>query len=129
MSKYAKNTSVPVSRTIDAIDKEVSRFGAESFGTFRNGGKVVCMFQVDGVTYRYETSDSDDEKEQRRLWRCILATIKGKLIAVSEGISTFEEEFVSNIVMPDGKLLKEHLLPQLQKAINSGSMNVKLLPG
>ena len=41
--------------------------------------------------------------------------IKAKLEAVEAGISVFEEEFLANIVMPDGTSFGKWALPQLDE--------------
>ena len=68
------------------------------------------------------------ERETRRRWRCLLLAIKAKLEVVETGISTFEEEFLSHIVVEDGKTVYEkiqsmegrRLLPALEKSGHPG---------
>jgi hypothetical protein len=47
--------------------------------------------------------------EERRLWRCLLISIKAKLEAVGSGIATFDEEFLAHIVTPDNDTIYEKL--------------------
>jgi hypothetical protein len=54
--------------------------------------------------------------------------IKAKLEAVEQGITEFESEFMAHIVMPDGKTVGHHVLPQISAAYSTGKMP-KLLPG
>ena len=127
--QYAKNTSVPVSRSQSEIEKELLAFGCTAFACGWQNNQAAVMFVVNNKQYRYEVRVTQDEdpKEARRLWRCVLATIKGKLIAVAEGISTFEEEFLSSMVMPNGQTAGQVLLPQIEEAHKSGRMPAALI--
>ncbi|MCH8878151.1 MAG: hypothetical protein IIA89_15260, partial [Chloroflexi bacterium] len=49
-----------------------------------------------------------------------------KLEAVEVGIATFDEEFLSYIVLPDNTTVGEHLLPQVAKSYLDGSMPLML---
>lgn len=53
--------------------------------------------------------------------------IKAKLEAVESGISIFEDEFMANIVLPDGQSVSEFMRPQIALAYDKGDMP-KLLP-
>jgi len=55
-------------------------------------------------------------------WRALFLAIKAKLVAVSEGISTVEEEFLAWMVLPNGRTAGEHFLPQIERAAESGDM-------
>ena len=69
------------------------------------------------------------QDECNRRFRALLATIKGRLIAVDEGISTFEDEFVMETVLADGKTtVREYMLPQIELAYRDHKMPA-LLPG
>lgn len=40
------------------------------------------------------------DQEARRIWRVIFHTLKARLVAVEEGVETFEEAFLAHIVDP-----------------------------
>lgn len=65
--------------------------------------------------------------ELRRRWRAPALVIKAKLEAVESGIRTFDEEFVADTVLPDGRTVAQWLLPQVDAAAVSGFMSA-LLP-
>ncbi len=44
------------------------------------------------------------------------------------GITSFEEEFLAHIMLPDGTTVGEHTLPQVERAYLCGKMPT-LLPG
>ncbi len=67
------------------------------------------------------------EGECRRRWRSLALTIKAKLEAVETGIALFEQEFLANILMPDGRTVGEHVTPMIARAYTTGE-TPKLLP-
>jgi hypothetical protein len=62
------------------------------------------------------------EQAVRQRWRALALVIKAKLEAVESGITLFEEEFLSHIVLPDGKTVGKHMLPKITEAYESGKM-------
>jgi hypothetical protein len=70
---------------------------------------------------------ADWEAETRRLWRALLLAIKAKLEVVQSGLAIFEEEFLANIVMPDGRTVGEHAMPAIAESYRRGGV-VALLP-
>jgi phage shock protein A len=81
---------------------------------------------------RVERSAAEQKKafEQacRQRWRALVLAIKAKLEAVESNIATFEQEFLSYIVLPNQQTVSEFVMPQLEAAYNSGAMP-KMLPG
>jgi hypothetical protein len=63
------------------------------------------------------TVQEEYEKEERRMWRAVTLVIKAKLEAVESNITTFDQEFLPFIVMPDGRTIAEILVPQLPALI------------
>lgn len=53
------------------------------------------------------------EQEVRRLWRALLLSVKAKLEAVQSGIATFDQEWLSYVVMPNDEAIGDRILPQL----------------
>lgn len=74
-----------------------------------------------------EASRKTREQITRSRWRALLLCIKAKLEAVESKIETFEEAFLSHVIMPDGRTVAEHAIPAIEQAYSSGSM-VALLP-
>jgi len=68
------------------------------------------------VAYAYGAPEATKRWEQacRQRWRALALVIKAKLEAVGSGISVFEEEFLANIVMPDGSTFGAYALPQIE---------------
>jgi hypothetical protein len=62
------------------------------------------------------------EAEKRRRWRCLLLSIKAKLETVANGILTFDEEFLANIVVPGtGETVGTWAAPKIAAAYESGA--------
>ena len=66
-------------------------------------------------------------QEVRRMWRALALVIKAKLEAVESGITTFDEEFLAHIVMPDGCTIGEAHMKPLQAALAKQSMPALLV--
>lgn len=146
---YAKETSVPTSRSRAEIEDAVTRFGADGFMSGQDGRHVVVAFKAHGrqVALRMTVPDPAEfsrtptgkarsasdakaaaEKEDRRRWRSLALAIKAKLVAVEDEIETFESAFMAHIVMPDGLTVGEHIAPRIAHAYETGQMP-PLLPG
>jgi hypothetical protein len=151
---YAEGTSVPVEKTKAEIETLLRKRGSARFGTLEDRGQALVMFELNGKalrfsmplpskeafahrenlpTYhrRYTRTPEDQYKlwEQacREKWRSLLLSIKAKFSNVDAGISSFEEEFMGRIVMPDGRTVAEHVLPRIEQAYLSGK-SMPLLP-
>ncbi len=153
--KFASGTTLTQEHTIGQIRTTLRRYGAvEGFVTGDEPGRAIIGIKKSseqgGRLYRFDLpmpqieeyrltktgvkrSDSlivqSWQNECNRRFRALLATIKGRLIAVDEGISTFEEEFAMETVLPDGKTtVREYMLPQIEVAYRENKMPA-LLPG
>lgn len=155
MTAFAENTSVPVERSKAEIERMLSRYGADQFASGWRDSFASVMFRAQGRFVRFElrmpsrtdkrfthgesrhrppqpVKLSDDEAykrwegECRRLWRALCLVVKAKLEAVTSGISTFEEEFLAHLVLPDGGTVGRWLLPQIETAYASGKMPLAL---
>ncbi len=67
------------------------------------------------------------EQDCRQKWRALALVVKAKLEAVESGITTFESEFMAQIVLPNGQTMSEHAAPLIAEAYASGTMP-KMLP-
>lgn len=68
------------------------------------------------------------EQVTRQQWRALALAIKAKLELVESGITTFEQEFLAHVVLPDGNTVGEWAAPQLE-AIYANRNMPSLLPG
>jgi hypothetical protein len=146
MSRYASNTSVSVEKTRGEIERTLARWGATSFAYGWQGNSAQVMFEANSRRIRFtlplpdraarefthtpgrdklrSPTDSGNLWEQacRQRWRALGLAIKAKLEAVECGISTFEEEFLSHICLPNGDTVGRWMMPQIEHAYASGKM-------
>jgi hypothetical protein len=146
---YAAQTTVSAEKSRAEIENILKRYGASHFGYASTPEKAVIGFQANGRMIRFSlpmptvadfkrykrrqtdswTSTRTDtqaqaahEQAQRQRWRALTLCIKAKLEAVEAKISTFEEEFMAQIVLPNGETMAEHALPYIAQAYEQKSM-------
>ena len=127
---YAATTSVPVDRTRNEIERTLMRYGAKGFAYGMEADRAMVGFQTADRRIRFvlplarlaRTSESQHDQMVRSRWRALLLSIKAKLEAVESGIETFDEAFMSHIVMPNGQTMAEHALPYVKEAYSTGKM-------
>lgn len=69
------------------------------------------------------------EQACRQKWRALALVIKAKLEAVDSGITTFDDEFLAHVVLPNGKRLGSWIAPQLEQALRTDKMPPMLPSG
>ena len=130
---YASRTTVPADKTRGEIERALTRYGAKNFAYFTETGRAVIVFVASDRRIRFDlplpTGDSDkDEKAKRQKWRALLLCIKAKLEGVESKIETFEEAFLSHVVMIDGMTVYAHTRDAIATAYKSGEMTPLLPP-
>jgi hypothetical protein len=136
-----ESTTVPVERSQGEIRKLLTDYGAARFGfgeetdsagvrwaaiQFAHGSHAVRMRvphkPIDEVPLRKKaqrarTQTFDDfaaaaiEQEAKRIWRVIAWNLKARLVAVEEGVETFEEAFLAHLLNEQtGRTLYEELV-------------------
>lgn len=132
-AKYAVDTKVPVSQTRNEIEQTLTKFGASSFVFAIEAKQAAVVFECQGRRVRFnlplpkDVTETRTARIHRERWRALFMAIKSKLVAVDTEIETFEEAFLSHIVMADGSLVGDHARPALEQQYASGRM-VPLLP-
>lgn len=74
-----------------------------------------------------EAAKKEWEQAVRQRWRALALVIKAKLEAIASEISTFDDEFLANIVLPDGSVTGDWMRPQVAEVYRTGTMPA-LLP-
>lgn len=150
MSRYAANTQVSSDQSRAEIERTLQRYGADAFGYAWEGERAVVQFRARGRFVRFalplpDPADPDfthhsrgrrtpdaqaklHEQAIRQRWRALALAVKAKLEAVESGITTFDEEFMAHIVLPDGSTVGQFMQPQIETAYEQGEMPA-LLPG
>lgn len=141
---YAQNTDVSSEKSKMEIERTLRRYGAEEFVQGWDSDKAVIMFRMENRRIRFylpmpdksefcktdsgRTRDNpaaiETAREQatRQRWRALALAIKAKLEAVASGITTFEEEFMAHVVMPNGQNLGAWVIPQIEEAYEKKKM-------
>lgn len=146
MSRYASKTGVSVSRSKQELDRILQRYGAQRRAVFEEPGQAAVMFEREGrrvqiVVYLphpdnaefrrkrsghgREAGEVDEAKHEqacRVRWRALALVLKAKLEAVESGITTFEQEFLAHLVLPNGGTVGKWLGPQLEGVYKNGRM-------
>lgn len=156
MSKpFASGTTVAASKTQGEIMGLLGGRGVTKIATMNDVGLFALAFEYNGVPYRITMPlpDSSDERfnyyrkgsslieraesakidlfeaELNRRWRAFGNVIKFKIVAVEEGISTMEAEFIGNVVLPGGRTVAETHAQNLPALASSGVLPQLALPG
>jgi hypothetical protein len=151
MPTYAAQTQVTADKSRAEIEATLRRFGADQFMygydleraavRFRFTGKhVAFVLPMPGRSDRAIThagnrwsprmpkqQEAAYEQAVRQRWRALALVIKAKLEAVESGITTFEDEFLAHLVLPDGQTVGEWMRPQIEEVYTTGLMPPRLL--
>ena len=146
MTIYAKDTTVSSERSRGEIEHLLQKYGAEKFGYMWEGTSAVIVFEMKNrrVKFVLPLPDKQDQKffqtatgrtrknpnasfeaweqECRSRWRALTLCIKAKLESVESEIETFEEAWLSHILLPDGATVFDHVAPKVEAAYRSGKM-------
>lgn len=151
-TRYAENTRVAASKTVNDILATLVKSGIDEFAQMNTHTGTTILFKFDGVNYKVQLPypDPNDisithtpqgrlrnksdqnaffQKELDRRMRAFLLVIKAKLVAVEEGIVSFESEFLSYAIMSDGKTMLDHATPALEQVKSQGGSMSIALPG
>lgn len=152
MARFAANTDVSVEKSRAEIERMIVRYGAAQTAFMNAPGRALIMFEANErrIVFELPLPDISDKRfsrtpggrqmltperrmaawEQacRQRWRALALVIKAKLEAVESGITTFEDEFLAHIVMPDGISVGKHIKPTIAAWYASGQMRPLLPP-
>jgi hypothetical protein len=126
--RYAETTKVLVEQSLIDIRAVVAKYDGGQFVYGLGDEQAVIAFTKDGRQVRFYVSMKDRGPQDRRVaMRALLLVIKAKLEAVASGIMLFEDEFLANIVLPNGSLVGQEVKRQIANAYETAEMPV-LLP-
>lgn len=129
---YAAKTKVSVDQTRSEIEKTLVRYGASKFAYFGESGRAIIIFEASDRRLRFdlplpEGESERDAQQRRQKWRALLLAIKSKLESVNSGIETFEEAFLSHVVLNDGMTVYHHVREPIALSYEKGEIR-PLLP-
>jgi hypothetical protein len=151
MPKFAKTTTVSSDKSRAEIEATLKRYGASHFAYMASPDRAIVAFQAHERRIKFELPmpnpdarefthrkgrhkwSADEERTEiqrialyeqsvRQRWRALLLVIKAKLEAVDAKITTFEEEFLAHIVLPNGQTAGAYLIPSITEAYETGRM-------
>jgi hypothetical protein len=144
MAKYASETSVSVHRSREEIERTLMRYGATSFAYLSSADRASIAFEARGrrIVFNLPMPAKDRrefthhsrgprtqeaalaawEQACRQRWRALALAIKAKLEAVDVGITTFEDEFLAHIMLPNGDTVGSWMKPQIALAYERREM-------
>lgn len=149
---YAEGTDVPVEKSRAEIERIFGRYGASAFSSSWDTRGATIGFAIKGWHVRFSLPyPSPDERrftrdvhgrprpkdlvakkyeaELRRLWRALALLLKAKLDCVESGITTFEREFLADLVLEgSGQTVGEMAIPRLEAAKGSSLRPGDVLP-
>lgn len=148
---YAADTSVSSDASRAEIERTLTRYGADQFIYGWDRENAIIGFRLNNRQVKFflplPDRDSDEfwktptrgtrrstaqaikeyEKAVRQKWRALALVVKAKLEAVESEITTFDEEFLAHIVLPNGETAGSWMTPQVEEAYRTGTMP-ELLP-
>jgi len=151
MPRFAADTSVSTESSRNEIERTLRRYGADEFvyGWRANAAMIGFAYRNRQVQFLLPLPAKDEQRflvterrgtardaataerlwEQacRQAWRALNLVIKAKLEAVESAITTFDEEFLAHLVLPDGRAVGASIIPGIVKAYETGQ-TVPLLP-
>lgn len=140
MPRYAKDTRVTSDRSRSEIERTLRRYGCERFFYADEPGQVMIGFEMRGRRIKFALplpSRSSEEfrqkarnqysqspvgafseaKYQRAIqqrWRALSLAVKAKLESVESGIENFDEAFMAQLMLADGRTMSEVVTPQIE---------------
>lgn len=149
--KFAEGTEVSAERSRAELEQLLRKHGASEFGVFTSDVGTIFMYRLQGRMVRHkvecpalnvaghrgrgrvsalEQAERARESEWRRRWRALVLVCKAKLEIIASGGSTFEREFLADVLLPDGTTVFEATRLQLAESYKTGGMPRFLLgPG
>ena len=118
MARYAKNTSVPVARSKQKIEELLVSYGIEESFMGRSPRGDGIGFKYKGKVYKmnvpvpeYEDFKTDNQFQQaiRQRWRILYMSMKMKFEEVDAGVTSFEDQFLAQMCLPDGSTVADFM--------------------
>lgn len=149
-ARFAEGTTVSINSTKQEIMELVEKHADSEAIVFTCNGWPTATFGKDGRLYKFDVPavDPDDRyithtdtgrlrigearknaiaAEERRLWRALLLILKAKFEILRAVPVTFEQEFLSNLVLPNRRTVGEHFTPIIEDAINQGELPTSMM--
>lgn len=128
--RYAQDTNVPVGASKDEIERKLRRAGASNvFMGFDDEHKIITVgFRYERFCFKISASADrptrrcEPEQLEREAWRVLVLLTTAKIEAIQQGITTFEDEFMAALLLPDGSTVAEDVKPKIADAYATSEM-------
>lgn len=149
--RYAEGTDVPADKSRQELENLLDKHGASEFAIHRDIERTVIMYRMNERMVKqvltYPTREmyrkapgawntrtdvqikAMQDAEWRRLWRAQVLITKAKLEMIASGGSTFEREFLADMMFGTGQTVAEVVLPRIAESYETGRMPTNLLLG
>jgi hypothetical protein len=150
---YAENTSVPVEKSRGEIERLLGKHKCQKFmsGVDHETHRATVQFQANNRIVKFEITLPDPtdpkwkkiknsylqrsasgvakvlEQEERTRWRALLLVIKAKLEAIESGITSWEDEFLAHVVLPNQQTVAQYIGPAVDQIYQTGKMPDRML--
>lgn len=139
MALFAEKTRVPIAQSRMEIERLLERHKAQQYGTAVDNDqqRARVEFRLHDRSVRFVISLPDPnklgrgqrfEQAERQKWRALLLVIKAKLESVENGIETFEQSFLGQIVLPNSQTVADTVTPLIALAYKTKTMPRQLMP-
>lgn len=134
MKPYAAKTDVTVEKSKTQIERLLAEFKADAVMMATNETKSMVVFTMSGRNVKFilplpqrsefsgQWAREQFEQATRTRWRALYLALRAKLEMAATGITTFEDEFLAHIVMPNGETVGEMTRPRIAQAYQSGEV-------
>jgi hypothetical protein len=134
---YASETEVTVERSKMQIERLLTEFKASSIMMGSNAHQSIIAFEMaerrikfvlplpqlgEFPRHRHRNPRAALEQATRTRWRALYLALRAKLEMAATGITTFEDEFLAHVMMPDGQTVGEMTRPRIAQAYQSGEV-------
>jgi hypothetical protein len=143
--KFAEGTEISAERSRADIETLLRKHGASEFAVYTSDERTVYMYRLKGMMVRHQVEypaaksfqkynhlktplltkeklEKAAESEWRRRWRALLLVCKAKLEMIDSGGSTFEREFLADILLANGETMGQVMLPRVEEMYRTGGM-------
>lgn len=128
MGKYAAKTSTSVRDSVSELERILDRWGCDNFALMKGEDehKVGFRFQIGDMAPSMVRVTLPlhclDDQGIRVAWRALVMVVKAKFAAIDAGITSFDREFMPDLVLADGSTVGQNALPQIEESRTQGRL-------
>lgn len=142
--RYAAGTNIDPERSRAELEALLNKHGATHIGVYKEPTQTRVIFCIQdrwvrqvvtmpapktvargprkkGQPYQPKPLVDSGDREWRRRWRALILITRAKLELIAAGDSTFEREFLADLLLADGSTVHEATEAQLADGYKSGT--------